>query len=59
MNVTKGTLSVLSMMLFQYWYPTKKLLTRVLDNTEFSVTLAICKWFLVKLPSVRSPVVPA
>jgi len=58
MNVTRGTLRVLSMILFQYWYPTRKLFTSELERTEFSVKLLACKWFLVKLPSVRSPVWP-
>ena len=49
-----GVRVLLSIKLFQYCQPTVNWLRRVDEKAEFSVRLAICKWFLVKLPSVKS-----
>src|SRR5215467_14384739 len=55
-KVINGTLVVLSIRLFQYWKPNVNWLIKVGEKVELTVRLATCKWFTVKLPSVKSMV---
>src|SRR5215467_153933 len=55
-KVTSGALILLAIRLFQYWNPAVKVLIAVGESCEVTVRFAICKWLVVKLPSVRSPV---
>src|SRR5215831_1602285 len=51
---TLGTLLLASIRLFQYWWPTVKLLTTRGVRMLFRVAFARINWLVVKLPSVRS-----
>src|SRR5215469_5379331 len=53
-KVTSGARFLLSIRLFQYCHPTVNWFTTVGEREEFTVRLATCRWFTVKLPSVRS-----
>src|SRR6266403_2178428 len=57
-KVMSGVRVLLSIKLFQYCHPTVNWLSSLDENAEFRVRLATCKWFLVKLPSVRSKLPP-